>query len=70
MPIRFSVLALFLPASLAAQTLAVAFPEEHRVLLFDARTCDSVASVPVGQAPHEIAAWATPGLRASRSGSR
>ena len=55
MPIRLSLLALFLPASLAAQTLAVAFPEEHRVLLFDTRTYDSVASVPVGRAPHEIA---------------
>jgi DNA-binding beta-propeller fold protein YncE len=55
MPIRFSVLALFLPASLAAQTLAVAFPEQQRVLLFDTRTYDSVASVAVGRAPHEIA---------------
>jgi DNA-binding beta-propeller fold protein YncE len=55
MPIRFPVLAVFLPASLAAQTLAVAFPEEHRVLLFDTRTYDSVASVAVGRAPHEIA---------------
>jgi YVTN family beta-propeller protein len=51
-----ALLALVLPASLAAQTLAVAFPEEHRVLLFDGRTYDSVASVPVGMAPHEIAA--------------
>ena len=48
--------ALFLPASLAAQTLAVALTEENRVLLFDTRTYDSVASVPVGPAPHEIAA--------------
>jgi DNA-binding beta-propeller fold protein YncE len=55
MPIRLSLLPLFLPASLAAQTLAVAFPEEHRVLLFDTRTYDSVASVAVGRAPHEIA---------------
>lgn len=55
MPIRSSVLALLLPPSLAAQTLAVAFPEEHRVMLFDAGTYDSVASVPVGLAPHEIA---------------
>ena len=51
-----ALLALVLPASLTAQTLAVAFPEEHRVLLFDGRTYDSVASVPVGLAPHEIAA--------------
>ena len=50
-----SLLALVLPASLAAQTLAVAFPEEHRVLLFG-RTYDSIAAVPVGLAPHEIAA--------------
>jgi DNA-binding beta-propeller fold protein YncE len=50
------VIALCLPASLAAQTLAVALTEENRVLLFDARTYDSVASVPVGPAPHEIAA--------------
>ena len=49
-------LALCLPASLAAQTLAVALTEENRVLLFDAATYDSVASVPVGRAPHEIAA--------------
>lgn len=55
MPIRLALLALVLPASLAGQTLAVAFPEEHRVLLFDGRTFDSVASVPVGRAPHEIA---------------
>ena len=41
--------------SLAAQTLAVALTEQNRVLLFDARTYDSVASVPVGRAPHEIA---------------
>jgi hypothetical protein len=33
-----ALLAVILPASLAAQTLAVAFPEEHRVLLFDGRT--------------------------------
>lgn len=51
---RLALLALVLPASLAAQTLAVAFPDEHRVLLFDARTYDSVASVPVGRGPHEI----------------
>jgi DNA-binding beta-propeller fold protein YncE len=56
MLIRLTLLALALPASLAAQTLAVAFPEEHRVLLFDGRTYDSIASVPVGLAPHEIAA--------------
>ncbi|HYC31331.1 MAG TPA: hypothetical protein VEB59_03530 [Gemmatimonadales bacterium] len=55
MPIRVTLLALVLPTSLAAQTLAVAFPDEHRVLLFDARTYDSVASVPVGPGPHEIA---------------
>jgi YVTN family beta-propeller protein len=55
MPVRFGLLALALPASLAAQTLAVALPEENRVLLFDGRTYDSVASVPVGQVPHEIA---------------
>jgi DNA-binding beta-propeller fold protein YncE len=55
MRMRFTLLALVLPASLAAQTLAVAFPEANRVLLFDARTYDSVASVPVGPAPHEIA---------------
>jgi DNA-binding beta-propeller fold protein YncE len=55
MPIRLAVFALILPTSLAAQTLAVAFPEEHRVLLFDGRTYDSVASVPVGLGPHEIA---------------
>jgi DNA-binding beta-propeller fold protein YncE len=50
------VLALCLPTSLASQTLAVALTEEHRVLLFDARTYDSIVSVPVGRAPHEIAA--------------
>ena len=55
MRIRLALSALLLPPSLAAQTLAVAFPEEHRVLLFDGRTYDSVASVPVGLAPHEIA---------------
>jgi DNA-binding beta-propeller fold protein YncE len=55
-PIRLVLFAVLLPTSLAAQTLAVAFPEEHRVLLFDGRTYDSVASVPVGQAPHEISA--------------
>src|SRR5687768_4882386 len=48
--------ALCLPASLTGQTLAVALTEENRVLLFDAATYDSVASVPVGRAPHEIAA--------------
>jgi DNA-binding beta-propeller fold protein YncE len=41
---------------LATQTLAVALTEENRVLLFDARTYDSVTSVTVGPAPHEIAA--------------
>jgi DNA-binding beta-propeller fold protein YncE len=46
---------LCLPASLPAQTLAVALTEQNRVLLFDARTYDSVVSVPVGRAPHEIA---------------
>jgi YVTN family beta-propeller protein len=56
MPVRLTILALLLPVSLAAQTLAVAFPEDNRVLLFDGRTYDSVASVPVGLAPHEIAA--------------
>ena len=55
MPVRLTLLALIIPASLAAQTLAVAFPEDNRVLLFDGRTYDSVASVPVGLAPHEIA---------------
>lgn len=55
MSIRLALLALVLPPSLAAQTLAVAFPDEHRVLLFDGRTYDSIASVPVVQAPHEIA---------------
>lgn len=55
MPNRLVLPALVLPASLAAQTLAVAFPDEHRVLLFDGRTYDSLASVPVGQTPHEIA---------------
>jgi DNA-binding beta-propeller fold protein YncE len=55
MPIRVAVVTLCLPASLAAQTLAVAFPEQHRVLLFDTRTYDSVASVAVGRGPHEIA---------------
>ena len=55
MPIRSTLLALLLPTSLTAQTLAVAFPDENRVLLFDGRTYDSVASVPVVQAPHEIA---------------
>ncbi len=55
MPVRFALLAFALPASLAAQTLAVALPEENRVLLFDGRTYDSVASVPVGRVPHEIA---------------
>jgi DNA-binding beta-propeller fold protein YncE len=50
------LLALYLAPSLAAQTLAVALTEQNRVLLFDARTYDSVASVPVGRAPHEIAA--------------
>jgi DNA-binding beta-propeller fold protein YncE len=54
-PVALALLALILPISLAAQTLAVALPDEHRVLLFDARTYDSVASVPVGQGPHEIA---------------
>jgi YVTN family beta-propeller protein len=48
--------AIFLPAWLAAQTLAVALTEENRVLLLDTRTYDTVASVPVGRAPHEIAA--------------
>jgi DNA-binding beta-propeller fold protein YncE len=48
--------ALCLPASLAGQTLAVALTAENRVLLFDGRTYDSIASVPVGRAPHEIAA--------------
>ena len=52
---RFALLALLLPSALAAQTLAVAFPDENRVLLFDGRTYDSIASVPVGLAPHEIA---------------
>jgi YVTN family beta-propeller protein len=51
-----ALLALLLPVALRAQTLAVAFPEEHRVLLFDGRRYDSVAVVPVGLAPHEIAA--------------
>ena len=50
------MLALILPASLAVQTLAVSLPEQDRVLLFDARTYDSVASVPVGPTPHEMAA--------------
>jgi DNA-binding beta-propeller fold protein YncE len=49
------VLALCLPVPLTAQTLAVSLTEQNRVLLFDARTYDSVASVPVGRAPHEIA---------------
>jgi DNA-binding beta-propeller fold protein YncE len=49
------VVALIMPASLAAQTLAVAINDQNRVLLFDARSYDSVASVPVGPAPHEIA---------------
>lgn len=48
-------LALSLAPALAAQTLAVALTEQNRVLLFDAPTYDSVASVPVGPAPHEIA---------------
>ena len=56
MPVRVTVLALCLPSALAAQTLAVAFPEEHRVLLYDGVTYDSIVSVPVGTAPHEIAA--------------
>ncbi len=47
--------ALFLPASSAAQTLAVAINDQNRVLLFETRSWDSVASVPVGPAPHEIA---------------
>jgi YVTN family beta-propeller protein len=51
-----ALLALVLPVTLTAQTLAVAFPEAHRVLLFDGGTYDSVASVPVGLTPHEIAA--------------
>ena len=55
MSIRLGILTLALPTSLAAQTLAVALPEENRVLLFDGRTYDSVASVPVGRVPHEIA---------------
>jgi YVTN family beta-propeller protein len=55
MAARLALLALVLPTSLAAQTLAVAFPEEHRVLLFDGRSYDSIASVPVGVGPHEIA---------------
>jgi DNA-binding beta-propeller fold protein YncE len=46
---------LCLPAWLPAQTLAVALTEQNRVLLFDTRTYDSVVSVPVGRAPHEIA---------------
>jgi hypothetical protein len=54
-PARFGLLPLALPTSLAAQTLAVALPEENRVLLFDGRMYDSVASVPVGRVPHEIA---------------
>ena len=58
MPPVFVLLLLTLcrPAASPAQTLAVALTEENRVLLFDARTYDSVASVPVGPAPHEIAA--------------
>ena len=47
--------ALFPPAALAAQTLAVAINDQNRVLLFDGGSYDSVASVPVGPAPHEIA---------------
>lgn len=46
---------LFLAESSPAQTLAVALTDQDRVLLFDARTYDSVTSVPVGPAPHEIA---------------
>ena len=52
---RLVLLVLLLPPSLAAQTLAVAFPDENRVLLFNGRTYDSIASVPVGLGPHEIA---------------
>lgn len=57
MPSAFGplVVTLCLPASLAAQTLAVVINDQNRVLLFDARSYDSVASVPVGPAPHEIA---------------
>ncbi len=57
MPSAFGLLslALFLPAPLAAQTLAIALNDQNRVLLFDTRAYDSVASVPVGPAPHEIA---------------
>ncbi|HEY7611385.1 MAG TPA: hypothetical protein VH764_00210 [Gemmatimonadales bacterium] len=55
MPIRLTLCTLLLPTAVTAQTLAVAFPEENRVLLFDGRTYDSVASVPVGPGPHEIA---------------
>jgi DNA-binding beta-propeller fold protein YncE len=51
----FVVVALCIPASLAAQTLAVAVNDQNRVLLFDTRAYDSIASVPVGPAPHEIA---------------
>ena len=49
MPSAFGplVVTLCLPASLAAQTLAVVINDQNRVLLFDARSYDSVASVPV-----------------------
>ena len=56
MPSAFGplVVAFILPASLAAQALAVAINDQNRVLLYDTRTYDSVASVPVGPAPHEM----------------
>ena len=57
MPPAFGLLvvALIVPASLAAQTLAVAINDQNRVLLFEARTYDSVASVPMN-APSAIVA--------------
>ena len=58
MPTRHFCLALLsvlVAAPLPAQTLAVALTDQNRVLLFAAPAYDSVASVPVGLAPHEIA---------------
>jgi hypothetical protein len=49
------LLLLSLPAPASGQTLAAAIPEQHRVLLIDGQTFDTVATVRVGPVPHEIA---------------
>lgn len=50
-----TLFALAMPLCIHAQVLVVAGNAEHRAAIVDAKTFESLASLPVGEGPHEIA---------------